>query len=134
MNAALGVIALFVVGALGLAVLARRGRTMSLEQWALGGRGLGAIMVFLLMAGESFSTFTFLGASGWSYSKGSPAFYILAYGGLAYLMAFWMLPAMWRYATATSWCRSPTSSPTSTTAARSACWCPSWRSWAWWPC
>lgn len=39
MNAALGVIALFVVGALGLAVLARRGRTMSLEQWASAGAG-----------------------------------------------------------------------------------------------
>jgi SSS family solute:Na+ symporter len=100
MNAALLIIALFVVGALALAVLARRGRKMSLEQWALGGRGLGALMVFLLMAGESFSTFTFLGASGWSYSKGAPAFYILAYGGLAYLLAFWMLPAIWRYATA----------------------------------
>jgi SSS family solute:Na+ symporter len=100
MNTALFVIALFVLGALGLAVLARRGRKMSLEQWALGGRGLGAIMVFLLMAGESFSTFTFLGAIGWSYSKGAPAFYILAYGGLAYLLAFWMLPAIWRYATA----------------------------------
>jgi SSS family solute:Na+ symporter len=100
MSAALVVIALFVVGALALAVLARRGRKMSLEQWALGGRGLGAIMVFLLMAGEAFSTFTFLGASGWSYSKGAPAFYILAYGGLAHLMAFWMLPAIWRYATA----------------------------------
>jgi SSS family solute:Na+ symporter len=98
MNAALLVIALFVVGAVVLAMLARRGRTMSLEQWALGGRGLGAIMVFLLMAGESFSTFTFLGASGWTYGKGQPAFYILAYGGLAYLMAFWMLPAVWRYA------------------------------------
>jgi len=100
MNAALTIIALFVLGALALALLARRGRKMSLEQWALGGRGLGAIMVFLLMAGESFSTFTFLGASGWAYSKGAPTFYILAYGGLAYLMAFWMLPAVWRYATA----------------------------------
>ena len=99
MNAALLIIVLFVLGALGLALLARRGRRMSLEQWAVGGRGLGALMVFLLMAGESFSTFTFLGASGWAYSKGAPAFYILAYGGLAYLMAFWMLPAIWRYAT-----------------------------------
>jgi Na+/proline symporter len=134
MNAALAVIALFVVGALGLAVLARRGRTMSLEQWALGGRGLGAIMVFLLMAGESFSTFTFLGASGWSYSKGTPAFYILAYGGLAYLMAFWSCPPCGATPPRTSWCRSPTSSRTSTTAARSACWCPSSRSWAWWRC
>ncbi|MBO9647884.1 MAG: sodium:solute symporter family protein [Variovorax sp.] len=100
MSAALVVIALFMVGALVLAVLARRGRKMSLEQWAIGGRGLGALMVFLLMAGEAFSTFTFLGASGWSYGKGVPAFYILAYGGLAHLMAFWMLPAIWRYATA----------------------------------
>jgi len=100
MNAALLVIAAFVVGALVLAVLARRGRSMSLEQWALGGRGLGTIMVFLLMAGEAFSTFTFLGASGWAYSKGTPAFYILAYGCVGYIMAFWMLPAVWRYASA----------------------------------
>ena len=50
------------------------------------------------MAGEAFSTFTFLGASGWTYSKGVPAFYILSYGCLAYVIGYWMLPAIWRYA------------------------------------
>jgi len=38
--------------ALFLGVRARRGRTMSLEQWSVGGRGFGTIFVFLLMAGE----------------------------------------------------------------------------------
>ena len=100
MNAALLVITSFLVLAVVLAILARRGRKMSLEQWALGGRGLGTVMVFLLMAGEAFSTFTFLGASGWAYSKGAPTFYILAYGPVGFVLAFWMLPAVWRYATA----------------------------------
>ena len=34
---------------------------MNLEQWSVGGRGFGTIFVFLLMAGEIYTTFTFLG-------------------------------------------------------------------------
>jgi len=98
MNAALIVITLFAASALGLGLLARRGKKLSLEQWAVGGRGFGSLLTFLLMAGEAFSTFTFLGASGWTYSKGIPAFYILSYGCLAYVIGYWMLPAIWRYA------------------------------------
>ena len=30
---------------------------MDLKQWTAGGRGFGAIFVFLLMAGEIYSTF-----------------------------------------------------------------------------
>lgn len=32
---------------------------MNLEQWSVGGRGFGTIFVFLLMAGEIYTTFTF---------------------------------------------------------------------------
>ncbi|WP_179401947.1 sodium:solute symporter family protein [Burkholderia guangdongensis] len=98
MNAALVIIAAFAVASLGIGLFARRGKKLSLEQWALGGRGFGSLLTFLLMAGEAFSTFTFLGASGWSYSKGIPAFYILSYGCLAFVIGYWMLPAIWRYA------------------------------------
>lgn len=98
MSPALVVIAAFFGLAIALGVYARRGRTMSLEQWSLGGRGFGAIFVFLLMAGEIYTTFTFLGGSGWAYGQGAPAFYILGYMLLAYAMSYFLLPAIWRYA------------------------------------
>jgi len=98
-NIALLVIVLFLVLAVGLALRARRGRDMDLEQWTAGGRGFGAIFVFLLMAGEIYSTFTFLGGAGLVYGSGGAAYYILGYGTLAYILSYWLLPAVWRYCT-----------------------------------
>jgi solute:Na+ symporter, SSS family len=99
MNVALAVILAFLAIAVGLALLSRRGRDMNLEQWSVGGRGFGAIFVFLLMAGEIYSTFTFLGGAGLVYGSGGAAYYILGYGTLAYILSYWLLPAIWRYAT-----------------------------------
>jgi solute:Na+ symporter, SSS family len=99
MSPALVVIGLFVALSFALGLLARRGRTMSLEQWSVGGRGFGALFVFLLMAGEIYTTFTFLGGSGWAYGKGAPAFYILGYGAIGYSISYFLLPIVWRYAT-----------------------------------
>lgn len=71
---------------------------MSLEQWTVGGRGFGAVFVFLLLAGEIYTTFTFLGGSGFAYGKGAPAYYILCYGTLAYVLSYFLLSPIWRYA------------------------------------
>ncbi|MBV8918394.1 sodium:solute symporter family protein [Bradyrhizobium sp.] len=98
MNSALPFIAAAALLALALGFLARRGKDMNLEQWTVGGRGFGAIFVFVLLAGEIYTTFTFLGGSGYAYGKGAPAFYILAYGTLAYVLSYFMLPPIWRYA------------------------------------
>ena len=98
MSAALAIIALSALGALLLGLRAGHGRDMNLEQWTVGGRGFGAIFVFLLMAGEIYTTFTFLGGSGYAYGHGGPAYYILGYGCLAYVISYWMLPPIWRYA------------------------------------
>jgi len=97
-NGALVGIAGAAVLALGLGFLARRGRQMGLEQWTVGGRSFGAPLVFLLMAGEIYTTFTFLGGSGFAYGKGGPAYYILCYATLAYVMSYFLLPPIWRYA------------------------------------
>jgi len=70
-------------------------RKMDLEQWIVGGRGFGILLVWLLMAGEVYTTFTFLGASGWAYSKGGPVLYILGYQPLMYVVAFYILPQVW---------------------------------------
>jgi SSS family solute:Na+ symporter len=69
---------------------------MDLEQWTVGGRGFGLLLVWLLMAGEFYTTFTFLGASGWAYSRGAPALYILAYQPLSNVVAFFVLPEVWK--------------------------------------
>jgi SSS family solute:Na+ symporter len=75
---------IFVIVAIGVAIgfLAGVHRKMDLEQWTVGGRGFGSVM-FLLMAGEVYTTFAFLGASGWAYSRGGPTLYIMAYLTLA---------------------------------------------------
>jgi len=91
------IIGVFVL-AIALGLMARRGHVMSLEQWSVGGRGFGSVFVFLLMAGEIYTTFTFLGGSGWAYGKGAPAFYILCYGAIAYSVSYFLLPIVWRYA------------------------------------
>jgi solute:Na+ symporter, SSS family len=98
MNGALVCIAVAAILALGLGFAARRGRQMGLEEWTVAGRAFGAPLVFLLMAGEIYTTFTFLGASGFAYGKGGPVYYILSYAPLAYAMSYFVLPPIWRYA------------------------------------
>src|SRR5690348_17978994 len=70
-------------------------RKMDLEQWTVAGRGFGVVLVYLLMAGEVYTTFSFLGVSGWAYSRGGPTLYILAYITLAYVVSFFILPQIW---------------------------------------
>src|ERR1700686_1553196 len=70
-------------------------RKMNLEQWTVGGRGFGTVLMFLLVAGEVYTTFSFLGASGWAYSRGGPTLYVMAYLTLAYVVSFFILPQIW---------------------------------------
>jgi solute:Na+ symporter, SSS family len=100
MSSALLIIAAAALIALALGVRARRGHDMNLEQWSVGGRSFGTAFVFLLMAGEIYTTFTFLGGSGFAYGKGAAVFYILPYATLAYILSYWLLPPIWRYAKA----------------------------------
>jgi solute:Na+ symporter, SSS family len=88
------IFAIIALGA-GIGFLAGVHRKMDLEQWTVGGRGFGPVLVYLLMAGEVYTTFSFLGASGWAYSRGGPTLYIMAYITLAYVVSFFILPPLW---------------------------------------
>lgn len=95
MSAALLVILATIIVAAAVGVYAGSRVKMNLENWTVAGRRFGVIIMWLLMAGEIYTTFTFLGASGWAYSRGAPTFYILIYGTLAYTVSFFILPAIW---------------------------------------
>ena len=93
---ALTVIACIVALGTTIGFLAGVHRKMDLEQWTVAGRGFGVLLVFLLMTGEAFTTFSFLGAPGWAYSRGGPALYVLAYITLASVVSFFILPQIWQ--------------------------------------
>jgi SSS family solute:Na+ symporter len=92
---ALGVILAIVALGSAIGFYAGARRKMDLEQWTVAGRGFGGVLMWLLMAGEVYTTFSFLGASGWAYSRGAPVLYILAYITLAYVVSFFILPPIW---------------------------------------
>ena len=96
MNAALLIISGTILVSTLVGVYAGRRVKMNLENWTVGGRQFGVVLIWLLMAGEIYTTFTFLGASGWAYSKGAPTYYILIYGTLAYTLSFFILPELWK--------------------------------------
>ncbi|GED67932.1 putative symporter YhjB [Brevibacillus reuszeri] len=91
----IGIIIFFLILSLVLGIMARRGKDMNLEQWSVGGRGFGTLFIFLLMAGEIYTTNAFLGTSGWMYGKGGAAFYNITM--LNFIIAYWLTPKIWRY-------------------------------------
>jgi SSS family solute:Na+ symporter len=70
---------------------------VKLEEWAVAGRGLGVLLVWLLMAGENFTAFSVLGLSGWIYSKGGPTLYILVYLALGQVLLLFVGPLIWEF-------------------------------------
>ena len=88
---------IFGIVGLGSAVgfFAGRRRQLNLEEWAVAGRGLGLVLVWILLAGETFTTFSVLGISGWINTKGGPTLYVLAYLSLGYVFIFFFGPSLW---------------------------------------
>jgi SSS family solute:Na+ symporter len=94
----LGIVTVVVAGTMLLGLRAVRGIAMDPQEYIVGGRRMGVLLLWLLLAGEIYTTFTFLGAAGWAYGKGAPAYYILCYGTVAYVISFFLAPPIHRIA------------------------------------
>ncbi|SFL35726.1 sodium:solute symporter family protein [Pelosinus propionicus] len=88
------IIFLFIIGATIVGLIPGLNKKMNLEEWAVGGRNFGRWLNWFILAGEIYTAFAFLGASGWAYSRGGPTFYILGYGALAYVVGYYLLPTI----------------------------------------
>ncbi len=97
-TSALTIVGIVVFGTIAFALFGVRRIKMDPAQYIVGGRSFGTIFLWVLLAGEIYTTFTFLGIAGLSYSQGAPAFYAIAYGACAYIIGYFLAPAVWRVA------------------------------------
>lgn len=70
----------------------------SVEEWSLGGRRLGALFVWFLVGADIYTAYTFLGLTSSAFSGGSIAFFATPYVVLAYPLAYFFLPKIWKVA------------------------------------
>ncbi|MFC5722818.1 sodium:solute symporter [Streptomyces gamaensis] len=84
--------------ALGLAAARGRGSGGGLADWSVGGRSLGTVFIWVLMAGEGYTSFSYLGAAGWGYNHGAPVLYVIAYMSCGYAIGYVVGPTLWAYA------------------------------------
>ena len=92
----LGVVAAIVLGTIAFALSSTRRTHATPQDYIVGGRGFGSVFLWVLLAGEIYTSFTFLGAAGWTYGYGAPAFYIMAYGTVGYILGYFLLPKLWQ--------------------------------------
>ncbi len=74
---ALLIAAVIVFGTIGFALFSVRSFKMEPAEFIVGGRSFGVVLLWMLLSGEIYTSFTFLGAAGWAYGKGAPAFYMM---------------------------------------------------------
>jgi SSS family solute:Na+ symporter len=92
----LSIVAVVIGATIAFALLSVGRVKMDPQQYIVGGRSFGTILLWVLLAGEIYTSFTFLGMAGWAYGKGAPAYYILAYGTCGYIIGYFLLPHIWR--------------------------------------
>ena len=95
---AFAIIAAIILGSMGLGVFGVRRIKMTPQELVVGNRSFATILLCVLLAGETVTSFTFLGAAGWAYSRGAPAFYILAYFPATMIVLILLGPTIWRRA------------------------------------
>lgn len=94
----LSVLAFLVVLASSAGLLGAGRAKMDLAELTVGKHSLGRVFLWLLMAGENYTSYTFLGAAGWAYGKGIRAFYVFCSFTIACVISYFILPPMWKTA------------------------------------
>ncbi|BDD83462.1 sodium:solute symporter [Tsukamurella pulmonis] len=83
--------------ALAAGLLSRRGSKSDIDDYLVGGRSFGPILVFILGAGEAYSIGTLIGFPGGVYAHGSSyGVWFIAYILLAYAVGYFFTPYLWR--------------------------------------
>lgn len=87
---------LYLVISLVLGILSGRHTKMGVEGFIVGNRAVGVVLTYFILGATVVSAYAFLGGPGWAYSKGAPAYYILATGILSFVPLYLFGPKMSR--------------------------------------
>jgi SSS family solute:Na+ symporter len=68
----------------------------SVEEWSLGGRKFGSLLVWFLVGADLYTAYTFLGLTSTSFTAGSLAFFAIPYPIIAYFISYFFLPKLWK--------------------------------------
>ncbi|GAB5898485.1 sodium:solute symporter [Mycolicibacterium mageritense] len=86
-----------VIGLIAIGVLGVAGRRATkLDEWTVSGRSFRRWRSWFLQAGESLTTFSFLGLSGIAFGGGVSATFALAYLSISAIGMYFVAPRLWR--------------------------------------
>jgi SSS family solute:Na+ symporter len=66
------------------------------ENWGVSGNTMGTLLLIFLLGGSEISAYTFMGAPGWSYSKGVGILYVSVYLALMQIVGYFINPRIVR--------------------------------------
>jgi SSS family solute:Na+ symporter len=86
-----------VIGMVAIGVIGVAGRRATkLDEWTVSGRNFARWRSWFLQAGESLTTFSFLGLSGIAFGGGVSATFALAYLSISAIGLYFVAPRLWR--------------------------------------
>ncbi|BAB65768.1 sodium:solute symporter family protein [Sulfurisphaera tokodaii] len=73
----------------------RRGDLSRLDEWGLGGRRLGILLVWFLMGADLYTAYTFIAVPELAFKSGALAYFAVFYVGLTFPIALLTMPRLW---------------------------------------
>lgn len=89
---------IFIVVLIGFVAGRDKSARSSVEEWSVGGRRFGGLLVWFLIGADLYTAYTFLGLTSSAYAGGSLAFFAIPYCIIAYFVSYFYLPKLWKVA------------------------------------
>jgi len=80
-----------------IGLLSGRGVSHSVTGFVAGDRKMGGVLLYFVISAAIYSSFAFLGAPGWAYSRGGAAFYVLCFSCLGAIPLYFLGPRARRW-------------------------------------
>ena len=96
---AIGVFMVLVTLVLSLGFFASRWKSAgakSLDEWGLGGRRFGPVLIWFLLGGDLYTAYTFVALPALMYGSGGSGFFAVPYSIVVFPLVFAVFPTVWR--------------------------------------